>query len=85
METNLPRDFIKAVRNDALRAETNHIRSIQLWRSIAMDFATKKNEQKLLYNRAEVEEGASTIKPSIKTMYLHQNEATIALKFEPWI
>ena len=25
VETNLPRDFIKAVRIDALRAETNHI------------------------------------------------------------
>ncbi len=30
VETNLPRDFIKAVQNDALRAETNHIQSIQL-------------------------------------------------------
>ncbi len=29
-DTNLPQDFIKAVRNDASRAETNHIRSIQL-------------------------------------------------------
>jgi hypothetical protein len=47
-ETNLPWDFIKAVQNDALRAETNHIRSIQLWRSIAMEFSTKKKEQKLL-------------------------------------
>ena len=48
VETNLPRDFIKAVQNDALRAETNHIRSIQLWRSIAINFYFKKKEQKLL-------------------------------------
>ena len=47
--TNLPRDFIKSVRNDALRAETNHIRSIQLWRSIAILFSYKKKDQKLLY------------------------------------
>ncbi len=85
VETNFPRDYIKAVQNDALRAETNHIRSIQLWRSIAMDFSTKQKEQKLLYYRAKVEEGASTKKTSIKMVYLHQNEATFALKFEPWI
>ena len=84
-KANLPQDYIKAVRNDALRAETNHILSIQWWRSIAMDFASKKKEQKLLYYRAEVEEGDSTKKTSIKTMYLHQNEATFALNFEPWI
>ena len=47
--TNLPWDFIKSVRNDALRAETNHIRSTQLCRSIAVDFSSKKKEQKLLY------------------------------------
>ena len=39
----------------------------------------------MLYYWAEVEEGASTRTPSIKTVYLHQNEATFALKFEPWI
>ena len=83
--TNLPRDFIKSVQNDALRAETNHIRSIQLWRSIAIDFSYKKKDQKLLFYRAEVEEGASTKTPSIKTVFLHQNEAMFALKFEPWI
>ncbi len=49
VETNLPRDFVKAVQNDSLRAETNHICSIQLWRSIAMNFSTKQKEQKLLY------------------------------------
>ena len=85
VETNLPRDFIKSVQNDALCAETNHIRSIQLWRSIAINFSYKKKEQKLIYYWAKVEEGASTKKPSIKTVYLHQNEATFALKFEPWI
>ena len=45
VESNLPQDFIKAVQNDALRAETNHIRSIQLWRSIAMDFSAKKDKK----------------------------------------
>ena len=85
VETNLPRDFIKAVRNDALRAETNHIRSIQLWRSIAINLSCKNKVQKLLYYRAEVEEGAFIRTPSIKTVYLHQNEATFALKLEPWI
>ena len=35
-----------------------------------MDFATKEKEQNLLYYRAVVEEGASTKKASIKTMYL---------------
>ena len=30
VENNLSQDFIKAVQNDALRAETNHIRSIKL-------------------------------------------------------
>ncbi len=54
--TNLPWDFIKAVQNDKLRAETNHIRSIQLWRSIAINFSRKQKEQKLLYHRAKVEE-----------------------------
>ena len=39
----------------------------------------------MIYYRAEVEEGAATRTPSIKTMYLHQDEATFALKFEPWI
>ena len=77
--TKFPWDFIKSVRNDALCAETNHIRSIQLWRSIAIDFSSKKKEQKLLYYWAKVEEGASTKKTSIKMMYLHQNEAMFAL------
>jgi hypothetical protein len=85
VETNLPRDFMKAVRNDAQRAETTHIRSIQLWRSIAINFSSKTKTQKLLYYRAEVEECASTKKTSIKTVYLKHNEATFALKFEPWI
>jgi hypothetical protein len=86
VETNLPRDFMKAVRNDAQRAETTHIRSIQLWRSIAINFSLKTKTQKnLLYYRAEVEECASTKKTSIKTVYLKHNEATFALKFEPWI
>ena len=79
-DTNLPREFIKAVRNDASRAETNHIRSIQLWRSIADDFSFKKKEQKLLYYRVEIKAGTS-----IKTVYLNHQEATFALKFEPWI
>ena len=39
VETNLPWDFIKSVQNDALHATTSHIRSIQLWRSIAIDFS----------------------------------------------
>ena len=43
--TNLPRNFIKSVQNDALRAETNHIRSIQLWRSIAIDFLPKRTNK----------------------------------------
>ena len=85
METNLPRGFIKSVRNDALHATTSHIRRIQLWRSIAIDFSSKKKQQKMFYYRAEVEEGASTKKTSIKMVYLCQNEATFALKFEPWI
>ncbi len=50
-----------------------------------MNFSTKPKEQKLLYYRAKVEEGASTKKTSIKMVYSHQNEATFALKFEPWI
>ncbi len=79
-DTNLPRDFIKAVQNDASRAEKNHIRSIQLWRSIAVNFSLKKKEQKLLYYRAEIMDGTST-----KTVYLNHLEATCALKFEPWI
>ena len=48
VETNLPRDFIKSVQNDALRATTSHIRSIQLWISIAIDFSFKKKHQKML-------------------------------------
>ena len=83
VETNLPRDFIKSVRNDALRATTSHIRSIQLWRSIAIEFLSKKKQQKMLYYRAEVEEGAFTKKISIKTVYLYQNETMFALKLEP--
>ena len=83
--TNLPRDFMKAVRIDAQRAETTHIRSIQLWRSIAINFSPKTKTQKLLYYRAEVEDCASTKKTSIKTVYLNHNEATFALKFEPWM
>ena len=47
-------------------------------------FLTKK-EQKLLYYRAEVDDIGSTKTPSIKTLYLQQNAATSALKFEPWI
>ena len=39
----------------------------------------------MIYYRAEVEEGAATQTPSIKTVYLHHNKATFALKFEPWI
>ena len=85
VETNLPQDFIKAVQNDALHAETNHIQSIQLWRSIAVNFSFKKKEQKMLYYGVEIEEDASTKSPSIKTVYLHHNEATFALKIEPWI
>ena len=85
VKTNLPRDFIKSVQDDALGSETNHIQSIQLWRSIAIDFSYKKKEQKLIYYRAEIEEGTSSKTPSIKTVYLHHNEATVALKFEPWI
>jgi hypothetical protein len=60
--TKLPREFMKAVKNDALRAKTTHIRSIQLWRSIAINFSPKTKNQKLLYYRAEVEECASTKK-----------------------
>ena len=41
--------------------------------------------QKLLYYRAKVEEGSFNITPSIKMVYLHQNEAMFALKFEPWV
>ncbi len=48
-DTNLPQDFIKAVQNYALCAVTNYIQSIQLWRSIAVNFSFKKKEQKLLY------------------------------------
>ncbi len=84
-DTNLPRDFIKAVQNDASRAETNHIRSIKLWRRIAINVSYKNKVQKLIYYWAEVEEDASTKTPSIKTVYLNHKEATFALKFEPWI
>jgi len=45
----------------------------------------KKERTKILILSAEVEEGASTRTPSIKTVYLHQEESTFALKFEPWI
>ncbi len=55
VETNLPQDFIKAVRNDASRAEKNHIQSIQLWRSIAVNFSFKKKEPKLLYYRVKIQ------------------------------
>jgi hypothetical protein len=79
-DTNLPRDYIKAVQNDAQRAVMNRIRSIQLWRSIAVNFSFKMKEQKLLYYRVEIQEGTS-----IKTVYLNHLEATFALKFEPWI
>ncbi len=48
VETNLPWDFIKAVQNDASRAITNHIRSIQLWRSIAVNFSLKKKKTKIV-------------------------------------
>ncbi len=58
VENNLPHDYIKAVRNDALRAETNHIQSIQLWRSNAAhltskNLLSKKKVQKFLYYHAE--------------------------------
>ena len=46
---------------------------------------SKKKVKKLLYYCAEVEEGAFTRTPSLKTEYLHQKEATFALKFETWI
>ena len=45
----------------------------------------QKESQKVLYYHAVVEEGVFIRTPSIKTVYLHQNEATFALKFEPWI
>jgi len=54
VETNLPRNFIKAVCNDALRAETNHIQGIHLWRSIAINFWPPQKDQELLYYQAEV-------------------------------
>jgi hypothetical protein len=79
-DTNLPQDFIKAVKRDAEHAITNHIQSIQLWRSIAVKFSLKKKEQKMLYYRVKIQEGTS-----IKTVYLNHREATFALKFEPWI
>ena len=85
VETNFPRDFFKSEKNDALCAEMNHKQSIQLWRSIAIDISYKKKEQKLIYYRAKVEEGAATQTPSIKIVYLHQDKAMFALKFEPWI
>ena len=44
VETNLPQDFIESVQNDALSATKSHIWNIQLWRSIAMDFSSKKKE-----------------------------------------
>ena len=72
--TNLPQDFIKAVQNDSLCAEKNHTRSIQLWRSIAINFFTKQKEQKMLYYQAEVEEGASTKK--------HQSKRCIYIKMK---
>ena len=52
---------------------------------LQLTFLQRKKEHKLLYHWAEVEEGASTRKLSTKTVYLHQNEATFSLKFEPWI
>ena len=52
VETNLPQDFIKSVRNDALRAETNPIQSIQLWRSIAIDFSYKKSKNCYIIGRS---------------------------------
>ena len=73
------------MRNDALRAETNNIQSIQLWRSIAINFDYKNKEHKLIYYWAKVEDRTFTKTPSIKTVYLHQDEATFSLKFEPWI
>ena len=41
--------------------------------------------QKLIYYWDEVEEGAATRTLSTKTVYLHQDKATFALQFEPWI
>ena len=46
VESNLPRTLIKSVRNAALCVEMNHIGSIQLWRSIAINFSYKKKKQK---------------------------------------
>ena len=46
VETNLPWDYNKAVRSDAVRAETNHVCSIQLWRSVVIDFSAKKKNIK---------------------------------------
>ena len=53
--------------------------------ALQLTFQTKRKCKHFLYYRAEAEEGASTKTPSIKTVYLHQNEATFALKLEPWI
>ena len=52
--------------------------------ALQLTFLTKK-EQQLIYYRAEVENGAFTKTTSLKTVYLHEDEATFALKFEPWI
>ena len=71
--------------NDALRAETNHIQSIQLWRSIAIDFSYKKNKKKCYIIGLKLRRALLLKKPSIKTVYLYHNKATFALKFEPWI
>ena len=52
---------------------------------LQLTFPPKTKKLKLLYYQAEVEECASTKKTSIKTVYLKHNEATFALKFEPWM
>ena len=51
-----------------------------MWRSITVKLSLKKKEQKLLYYWVKIQEDTS-----IKTMYLNHQEATFALKFEPWM
>ena len=85
-DTPLPREYLKSLRADALRAETNHIRSIQLWRHALVTSDTNpQHYQKLIIYRAEVEDGAVTKTRSVKTIFLDEVQATFPLKMEPWI
>ena len=52
---------------------------------LQLTFLPKRNNKNCYIIGPKLRRALLLKKTSIKTMYLHQNEATFALKFEPWI